>query len=857
MPDHDERDGSEVRYDFASIQAKWLPAWEDLQPFRTDAPGDNRPRKYVLDMFPYPSGDLHMGHAEAFGFGDIVARYWRQQGFNVLHPIGWDSFGLPAENAAIKRGIDPKGWTYDNIAQQKRSFRIYAPSFDWSRELHTSDPEYYKWNQWLFLKLYEKGLAYRKEGSVNWCPNDQTVLANEQVIDGHCERCGFAVVKKKLTQWYFRVTDYADRLLDDLNQLEGAWPSRVLTMQRNWIGRSIGADVQFKIEGRNEPVSVYTTRPDTLYGVTFLVVAPDSDLASELVMDAPPHVREGFDDYLRQTQAATDIERLSTEREKTGMFLERYAINPLSGERLPIWTADYVLAEYGHGAVMAVPAHDQRDLDFARSFDLPVRVVVDTNAPITGAIPVIPTDPETGEALLPEDLPPLDPGSTGVALTGDGRLINSGPFNGLSKNNAIHRIIEALESSSIGHAARNFRLRDWLISRQRYWGTPIPIIHCQQCGEVPVPEDQLPVVLPDAEGLDLKPKGSSPLGAATEWSTVDCPKCGGTATRDSDTMDTFVDSSWYYLRYLSANDATQAFDPAEVEKWAPVDQYVGGVEHAILHLLYSRFITKVLFDLGIVSFTEPFTSLLNQGQVILNGSAMSKSKGNLVEFADELRQHGADALRVTLAFAGPPEDDIDWADVSAAGSAKFLARAWRVAHDVTSSPEVEWRSGDIALRRVTHRLLADAPTLVEQFKFNVVVARLMELVNATRKAIDSGPGPQDAAVREAAEVITLVLNLFAPYTAEDMWEALGYQPTVAAQLWRKADPSLLVEESLTAIVQVDGKVRDRIEVSPKIGADELESLARASEAVQRALGGREAATVVVRAPRLVNFVTAK
>jgi len=857
VPQHETTDAPESRYDFAAIQAKWLPVWEELQPFRADVPGDTRPRKYVLDMFPYPSGDLHMGHAEAFGFGDIVSRYWRQQGFNVLHPIGWDSFGLPAENAAIKRGIDPRGWTYDNIAQQKRSFRLYGPSFDWSRELHTSDPEYYKWNQWLFLKLYEKGLAYRKDGNVNWCPNDQTVLANEQVIDGHCERCGFLVEKKKLTQWYFRVTDYADRLLDDLNQLEGAWPARVLTMQRNWIGRSVGADVRFSIEGRDEPISVYTTRPDTLYGVTFMVVAPDSDLAAELVADAPAGVRERFDDYLKQTQASTDIERLSADREKTGVFLERYAIHPLSGERLPIWAADYVLAEYGHGAVMAVPAHDQRDLDFARTFDLPVTVVVDTNAPVTGTIPVIPTDPETGEAVLPEDLPPLDPASTGIALAGDGRLINSGPFNGLSKNNAIHRVITALESAGIGNAARNFRLRDWLISRQRYWGTPIPIIHCPGCGEVPVPEDQLPVRLPDAEGLDLKPKGTSPLGAATEWATVACPKCGGTATRDSDTMDTFVDSSWYYLRYLSANDDTQAFDRAEAEKWAPVDQYVGGVEHAILHLLYSRFITKVLFDLDYVSFTEPFTSLLNQGQVILNGSAMSKSKGNLVEFADELRQHGADALRVTLAFAGPPEDDIDWADVSAAGSAKFLARAWRLAQDVRSSPDVRWRDGDVALRRQTHRLLADAPSLVEAFKFNVVVARLMELVNSTRKAIDSGPGSQDPAVREAVETIALILNLFAPYTAEDMWETLGYEPTIAAAQWRKPDPSLLVEESVTAIVQVDGKVRDRLEVSPRIAGEELESLARVSESVRRALGDRNVATVVVRAPRLVNFVTAK
>jgi leucyl-tRNA synthetase len=845
----------EERYDFAAIQEKWLPVWDELKPFRTGDASDKRPRRYVLDMFPYPSGDLHMGHAEAFGFGDIVARYWRQQGFNVLHPIGWDSFGLPAENAAIKRGIDPRAWTYDNIAQQKRSFRMYAPSFDWDRELHTSDPEYYRWNQWLFLKLYEKGLAYRKAGTVNWCPVDLTVLANEQVIDGHCERCGSPVTKKKLTQWYFKVTDYGDRLLDDLNQLEGAWPSKVLGMQRNWIGRSMGADVRFAIEGRDEPVTVYTTRPDTLYGATFMVVAPDSDLAAELVERADDEVRERFDTYLDEVRAASEIDRLSTEREKTGVFLERYAINPLNGERLPIWAADYVLADYGHGAIMAVPAHDQRDLDFAIAFGLPVRVVVDTNQPVTGAIPVIPTDPETGLAILPDDLPPLNPGETGVALTGEGRLTNSGPFNGLSKGNAIKKVTEALQASSLGQAARNYRLRDWLISRQRYWGTPIPIIHCESCGEVPVPEDQLPVLLPPAEGLDLRPRGSSPLGAASAWVNVDCPKCGSPAKRDSDTMDTFVDSSWYFLRYLSAKDDTRAFDPAEVEKWAPVDQYVGGVEHAILHLLYSRFITKVLFDLGLVTFTEPFISLLNQGMVLMDGSKMSKSRGNLVEFADELRAHGADALRVTLAFAGPPEDDIDWADVSAAGSAKFLARAWRVAHDVRSAPDVVWKDGDAALRRVTHRFLADAPGLVESFKFNVVVARLMELVNATRKAIDSGPGPSDPAVREAAEVTALALNLFAPYTAEDMWQLLGYEPSVAVVQWRKPDPLLLVEEAVVAIVQVDGKVRDRIEVSPKIGAEQLETLARASAAVSRALGDRQIANVIVRAPRLVNIAT--
>lgn len=841
-------------YDFAAIQAKWAPVWEELQPFRAAAPGDTRPRKYILDMFPYPSGDLHMGHAEAFGFGDAAARYWRHQGFDVLHPIGWDSFGLPAENAAIKRGADPRAWTYDNIEQQKRSFKQYAPSFDWGRELHTSDPEYYKWNQWLFLKLYEKGIAYRKAGLVNWCPVDQTVLANEQVIDGHCERCGAVVTKKALTQWYFRVTDYADRLLDDLNQLEGKWPSKVITMQRNWIGRSAGADVDFAIEGRDEPVTVFTTRPDTLYGATFMVVAPDSELAGELVAGASEDVQGRFRQYLESVRAESDIDRLSTDRPKTGVFLERYATNPLNGERLPIWAADYVLADYGHGAIMAVPAHDQRDLDFARAFELPVRVVVDTNAPVTGVIPVIPVDDE-GVPLPLEDPAELDPTRTGVALAGDGRLMNSGPLNGLSKSNAIRRAIELLEERGVGRAAKNYRLRDWLISRQRYWGTPIPIIHCDECGEVPVPEADLPVRLPDAAGLDLSPKGASPLGAAEEWSRVACPNCGGEARRDSDTMDTFVDSSWYYLRYLDPNDETRAFDPAEAEKWLPVDQYVGGVEHAILHLLYARFFTKVLFDLGYLGFTEPFTSLLNQGMVIMDGTKMSKSKGNLVEFASELSAHGADALRVTLAFAGPPEDDIDWADVSPVGAAKFLARAWRISGEVTSSPDVEWKTGDPALRRVTHRLLADAPGLAESFKFNVIVARLMELVNATRKAIDSGAGPADAAVREAAEVTAMILDLFAPYTAEDMWQRLGYEPTVANVVWRKADRALLVEESVTAIVQVDGKVRDRLEVSPKIGAEELEALARASAAVTRSVGEREIVNVIVRAPKLVNIAT--
>ncbi|GLJ79212.1 leucine--tRNA ligase [Microbacterium imperiale] len=843
-------------FDAHAIQAKWQRAWADADPFRAGGDDDKRPRKYVLAMFPYPSGDLHMGHAENYLYSDIVARFWRHRGYNVLHPIGWDSFGLPAENAAIKRGADPRAWTYDNIAQQKQSLHEYGVSFDWSRVLHTSDPEYYTWNQWLFQKLYEKGLAYRKESPVNWCPHDQTVLANEQVVDGRCERCGNEVVKKKLTQWYFKITEYADRLLDDLNQLEGFWPQKVIQMQRNWIGRSVGADIDFEIEGRAETVTVFSTRPDTLHGATFMVVAPDSDLAAELVADSSEEVRTRFQDYLQTVQKTSEIDRQTADRPKTGVFLDRFAINPINGERLPIWAADYVLADYGHGAVMAVPAHDQRDLDFARAFDLPVRVVVDTTAPVTGAVPVIELD-EDGVPVMPaSELDDLDPARTGVALTGDGRMINSGALDGLSKRNAIARAIEQLTASGTGRAAKTYRLRDWLISRQRFWGTPIPMIHTEDGRIVPVPADELPVRLPSVEGLDLTPKGASPLGAATDWVTTTDPETGEPARRDPDTMDTFVDSSWYFLRFLSPNDAGQPFAPAEADKWGPVDFYIGGVEHAILHLLYARFITKALFDMGQVEFTEPFSSLINQGMVILDGAKMSKSKGNLVLFQEELEQHGADVLRVALAFAGPVEDDKDWADVSTTGAAKFLARALRVAADVDSETDVVWAEGDTALRRVTHRMWADVPGLVEQTKFNVVVARLMELVNATRKVIDTGAGASDPAVREAAEAIAVVLDLFAPHTAEEMWAMLGHRPFVGLAVWRQPDPTLLVEESVTAVVQIDGKVRGTLSVSAKISSDELEALARADEKVTRALNGRAIARAVVRAPKVVSFTTA-
>jgi len=818
---------SEARegYDVHAVQDKWLPVWDALAPFRSGRPDDQRPKKYALDMFPYPSGDLHMGHAEAYALGDVIARYWAQQGFNVMHPIGWDSFGLPAENAAIKRGEDPVRWTAENIEQQKTSMRRYACSFDWDRVLHTSDPAYYRWNQWLFLKMFERGLAYRKDSNVNWCPNDQTVLANEQVVQGRCERCDALVTKKKLTQWYMRITDYADRLLEDMSQLEGNWPEKVLLMQRNWIGRSTGAHVHFAIEGRDAPVTVYTTRPDTLFGATFFVVAADSDLAAELA--AGTHAQADFEAYLETVKQVSEIDRLSSERVKTGVFLQRHAINPVNGERIPVYAADYVLADYGTGAIMAVPAHDQRDWDFATAYDLPI-------------VPVV---------QAPADF-------DGDAYSGDGAAINSGFLDGLRKVEAIASMVTWLEEKDLGAGAINYRLRDWLISRQRYWGTPIPIIHCPACGEVPVPEDQLPVVLPPTEGLDLSPKGQSPLAAAEAWVNVPCPRCGGAAERDTDTMDTFVDSSWYFLRYLDPAKTDGPFDPAQAREWAPVDQYTGGVTHAILHLLYARFFTKVLFDMGMVEFTEPFTRLLNQGMVGMNGSTMSKSRGNLVRLSDELDINGVDAVRLTMVFAGPPEDDIDWADVSPSGSKKFLARAWRLSGDVTSPVGIDVTTGDRGLRRVTAKSVDEARRAVESFRFNVAVAKTMELVNAARKAIDSGVGGGDPSVREAAEAVAILLSLVAPYTAEEMWERLGHEPTVALAGWPAVDPALLVEDTVTCVVQVAGKVRDRLEVPPTISEADLRALALASPGVVKVLDGAEIRTVVVRPPKLVNIVLA-
>ncbi|HQR28194.1 MAG TPA: leucine--tRNA ligase [Nocardioides sp.] len=821
------------QYDVAATQRKWLPVWERMDPFHAD---DDSPRekRYALTMFPYPSGDLHMGHAEVMALHDVVARYWWQRGYEVLNPMGWDSFGLPAENAAIRNNAHPAAYTYDNIETQAASFKHYACSFDWSRRLHTSDPEYYRWTQWLFLQFRERGLAYRKNSPVNWCPNDQTVLANEQVVDGRCERCGSEVTKRELTQWYFKITEYAQELLDCLDDLAPTWPERVVTAQRNWIGRSEGAHVDFAMhlaDGTDRVVTVYTTRPDTLFGATFMVVAADAPLAAEL---CAPHRRQALEDYLVEVRKESEIDRMSTERPKTGVDLGITATNPVNGEQIPVWAADYVLADYGTGAIMAVPAHDQRDMDFARAMGLPVRRVVDTGEP--------------------------NPEETFVATSGDGVYVNSASPEGWSldgltdKAAGISATIDRLEAAGAGTRAVNFRLRDWLLSRQRYWGVPIPIVHCPACGEVAVPEDQLPVTLPELRGADLKPKGVSPLAAAEEWIAVACPRCGGPASRDSDTMDTFVDSSWYFLRYCSPNDHTQAFDPAKANAWMPCDIYVGGVEHAVLHLLYSRFFTKVLADMGMLEFREPFSAQLNQGIVINQGKKMSKSLGNGVSLGDQLAEFGVDAVRLTLVFAGPPEDDIDWAEVSPAGSLRFLQRAWRLSGDVASAPGTDPTTGDTALRRVTHKTLDDAATLVEGYRFNVMIARVMELVNATRKAIDTGCGPADPAVREAVEAVAVVLSLVAPYTAEEMWERLGHQPSVARAGWPAVDPALLVQESVTAVVQVQGKVRARLQVSPDISEADLEAAALAEPAVRASIGDRSVRTVIVRAPKLVNVV---
>jgi leucyl-tRNA synthetase len=804
-------------YDPSEIEPRWAEAWAAENLYAAGGPDDPRPRFYALDMFPYPSGDLHMGHAEAFALGDVIPRFRWMQGYNVLHPIGWDSFGLPAENAAIQRGIHPKEWTYANIEKQASSFKRYGVSFDWSTRLHTSDPQYYRWTQWLFLKLYTRGLAYRKLAPANWCPKDQTVLANEQVVAGACERCGTPVVRKDLVQWFFKITDYAQELLDDMQDL-GGWSDRVLTMQRNWIGRSEGAEVEFEIAETGEQITVFTTRPDTLWGVTFFVFAPEHPMVEELAKVGGTSAEVAA---LRDRLQATPLTSREQAESREGIPLGVHAVNPVNGERVRCFVAPYVLMEYGTGAVMGVPGHDQRDFEFARAQGLEVRVVIERE----------------GESR--------DARSMTEAYDHEGVMVNSGPFDGTASPEGIPRVIAWLEGRGLGRAAVSFRIRDWLISRQRYWGAPIPIIHCPTDGDVAVPEDDLPVLLP--EDVDFSPTGESPLAKHEGFLNVTCPKCGGAATRETDTMDTFVDSSWYFFRYLSPNDEARPFDPEAVAGWMPVNQYTGGIEHAILHLLYSRFITKVLNEMGLVPFREPFPRLLNQGQVIMDGAAMSKSKGNIVEPMPLVKRYGADAIRVTMLFANKPEDDIDWADVSPDGVRSWLDRVWRAVHEAAD------REGQDSepLRRFTHRTIRQVTELYERYRFNVAVARLMELTNQIRAALDRGEP-----AREAASALVKMVAPMAPFVTEELWRtALGGERSVHRSPWPSFDPDLAREETVTLVVQVDGRVRDRLEVPPDIAEEEAERLARESEGARRSIGDRQVARVIVRPPKLVNLVT--
>ncbi len=811
-------------YDPSVIEPKWQAAWERARLFEAVEEDDGRPRFYKLHMFPYPSGDLHTGHAEAFAISDILARFMWMRGHNVLHPMGWDAFGLPAENAAIQRGLHPMEWTYRNIEQQRRTFKRYGMAFDWSRELHTSDPEYYRWTQWLFLELYERGLAYRKLAPANWCPKDQTVLANEQVIGGRCERCGTLVVRKDLTQWFFKITDYADQLLDDMEQLD--WSERVLSQQRNWIGRSYGAEVTFEIAETGDAVPVFTTRPDTLWGVTFFVFAPEHPLVSKLAEaggTAGP-VKE-LQDRLQRTHAFERDEALTRE----GLPLGIHAVNPVNGEKVPVFVAPYVLMDYGTGAIMGVPGHDQRDFEFAREHGLEIRIVI---------------EPEGMDA---------DPASMTEAWPHQGVMVNSGPFDGTPSPESIERVIEWLEREGKGRAATSYRLRDWLISRQRYWGPPIPIVYCPTCGEVPVAEADLPVVLP--KDVDFSPHGESPLARNEAFVNTTCPRCGGPARRETDTMDTFVDSSWYFLRYVSPHDQDRAWEREALDRWLPVDIYSGGIEHAILHLLYSRFITKVLFDLGLVGFTEPFHKLVNQGMVLYHGDAMSKSRGNLVELGPTIDRWGADATRLAVMFAGPPEDDVDWASVSMSGLRKWLGRVWRAVFEAASrraagaTPDV-----DDELRRTTHRTVKAVTADYERVGFNVAIAKMMTLTNELQRALDADAGGEAAI--EAAERLVLLVAPMAPHIAEELWhEALGHDATVAMSTWPSWDEDLASEDQVVLVVQVDGKMRDRITVPADADESACIAAAERSDRVRRGLEGAQVERTIVRPPKLVNFVT--
>jgi leucyl-tRNA synthetase len=808
------------------IEGKWQKVWEERKVFETPQYSE-KPKYYALVMFPYPSGTLHVGHVKNYVIGDIVARYKRMQGYNVLHPFGYDAFGLPAENAAIAHKIHPKKWTFDNINVIRGQIKKIGISYDWNREVITCTEDYYKWTQWIFLKLYEAGLAYKKPGAVNWCPSCQTVLANEQVKDGKCERCGTTVTMKYLEQWYFKITDYAEKLLEGLDRLQG-WPEHVKTMQRNWIGKSTGAEVNFPIEGMDKTIRIFTTRPDTIYGVTFLAVAPESPLVMELVTDER---KQEVEEFLAKVALEDRFKRTSVEAKKEGVFLGRYAINPLTNEKIPIYVANYILYEYGTGAIMAVPAHDQRDFDFAKAYNLPIKQVI---------------KPKDGEWNVQEK-----------PYESEGIMINSGPFDGLESIKGIEEVTNYIEQKGFGKKSVQYKLRDWLISRQRYWGAPIPVVYCDKCGIVPVPEKDLPVKLP--EDVEFLPTGQSPLTLSEEFIHTTCPKCGGPAHREVETMDTFVDSSWYYLRYVNSKIEDKPFDTNDVNYWLPVDQYIGGVEHAVLHLLYSRFITKVLHDLGYVKFDEPFENLFTQGMIYKDGWKMSKSKGNVVSPDDMINKYGADTLRMYILFMAPPEKDAEWNDAGIEGVNRFIKRLWNNYYRVLDIINNEDISGDSFgkeeknLRRKLHTMIKKIKEDIEGgFKFNTAIAGLMEFNNQLSDYLESSQSYNKEILREIAEKLVLILSPFAPHMAEEMWHDLGKTTLIVEEKWPEYDPRALEAEETTIVVQVNGKVRGKITVPANLSKEEIKKAAL--DNVSKLIEGKTISNVIYVSGKLVNIV---
>lgn len=820
------------KYNFTEIEKKWQDVWEKENAFKTVEDYDKE-KYYVLEMFPYPSGKLHMGHVRNYSIGDVIARFKRLKGYNVLHPMGWDSFGLPAENAAIKNDIHPAIWTDSNIAEMHRQLQGLGFSYDWDREVATCKEEYYKWMQWIFIQFYNKGLAYKKDNPVNWCPSCQTVLANEQVVDGCCERCHTPVTKKRLSQWYLKITDYADRLLKDLDKMPG-WPEKVKLMQKNWIGRSTGAEVTFEIENFSKKLQIYTTRPDTLFGVTYMVLAPEHPFVPELTNGT--EYEDAVKAYQEECQHKSEIERTSLTKEKTGVFTGCYGINPVNGKKVPIFISDYVMMDYGTGAIMAVPAHDQRDFEFAKKFDLDIVPVVDSQNP------------------------EIDINNLTEAFVAEGTMINSGKYTGMNNKEAIEEITKDLEADGLGKAQVNYKLRDWLISRQRYWGCPIPMVYCEECGWVPEKEENLPVKLPT--DVEFTGKGDSPLKTSKTFGETTCPCCGKKAVREFDTMDTFVDSSWYFLRYCDAHNSEKPFDKKKADYWMNVDQYIGGVEHAILHLLYARFFQMVMHDLGLVDAEEPFDNLLTQGMVIKDGAKMSKSLGNIVSPEEIQAKYGADTARLFILFAAPPEKELDWSDAGVEGSYRFLNRVYRLVQEYVNEIRGDFRGSETITiqsaedKALNFQLNATVKKVTEdaggRFSFNTAISSIMELVNALYKYKQGEVNVP--LMNDAIEKLILILNPFVPHITEELWNDLGHEDRVYQQNWPEFDPAALELETVEIIVQVNGKLKDKMAFGKNAEKSAIEETALASERVQDAIAGKSVVKTIVVPNKLINFV---